>query len=134
MQVDKLSLGLLIARLSVGALLLFHGVFKLSSGIDWIKGMLAGIGLPQFFGYGVYVGEIVAPLLLIIGFRTKIGAAIIAFNMLVAVLMVHSSKIGTLNQAGGWSIELDALFFFGAIALFFTGGGNYAVSKNSKWD
>lgn len=134
MKLDKSSLGLFTLRFSIGILLLFHGISKLSNGIDWIKGILSTKGLPEFIAYGVYLSEVIAPILLILGFRTKIGALLIAINMIFAVSLVHMDKILTLNQGGGWAIELDALFFFGAITLLFTGGGKYTITKNKKWD
>lgn len=128
------DLGLLIIRLSLGLLMLLHGIAKLSHGVDFLSGMFQDLGLPGFFAYSVYIGEVVAPVLLIIGYRTKLAALLFAFTMLGAVLMAHASDIFVLTQAGGWAIELQALYFFGALALFFTGAGTYAVSKTSKWD
>ncbi len=127
--------GLLILRLAVGFLMLFHGIAKLGGGLEFISGMLEGKGLPGFIAYGVLIGEILAPLLIIIGFRTRIGALLLAINCLVAVLLVHTAVIPKLNeQTGGWALELIGLYFFGSLALFFTGGGNLAASKNNKWD
>ncbi|GAA3784632.1 DoxX family protein [Flavobacterium ginsengiterrae] len=127
--------GLLILRLAVGLLMLFHGIAKLGGGLEFISGMLEGKGLPGFIAYGVLIGEILAPLLIIIGFRTRIGALLLAINCFVAVLLVHTADIPKLNeQTGGWALELIGLYFFGSLALFFTGGGNLAASKNNKWD
>ena len=128
------DLGLLIIRLSLGLLMLLHGIAKLSHGVDFLSGMFQDLGLPGFFAYSVYIGEVVAPVLLIIGYRTKLAALLFAFTMVVAVFMAHASDIFVLTQTGGWAIELQALYFFGAVALFFTGAGSYAVSKTSKWD
>ena len=48
--------------------------------------------------------------------------------------MAHSADIFTLNQFGGWGIELQGLYLFGAIVVFLLGAGKYAVSNTSKWD
>ncbi len=128
------DLGLLILRLTLGGLMLFHGIAKIIYGVGGIQGMLSAKGLPGFFAYGVYIGEVIIPILLIIGFRTRIAAVIFAFNMLVAMLLAHSGDIFSLSKHGGWAVELIALFLFGAIALFFTGGGKYALSTTNKWD
>lgn len=127
------DLGLFILRVSLSLLMLLHGIAKFS-GIDFIKGVVAGLGLPEFFAYGVFVGEVVAPLLILVGFRTRLAAAVFAFNMLVATLLVHSSQIFTLGDQGGWAIELVGLYFFGAVALIFTGAGRWAVSSNNVLD
>jgi putative oxidoreductase len=134
MKFDKLNAGLFLLRLTIGVLLLFHGIFKMSNGIDWIKGLLAEKSIPEFIAYGVYLGEVVAPIFLILGFRTRIAAMLVIINMLFAIFLVHSARILTLNDSGAWAIELELLFLFGAIILSLTGGGKYTISKNKKWD
>lgn len=128
------DLGLLILRITIGFLMLLHGIAKFSGGLDFIKTMLAEKGIPEFIAYGVLVGEILAPIAILVGFRTRIAAAIYAFNCLVAVLIAHSSEIFSMGEHGGWALELIGLYFFGALALFFTGAGNIAVSKSNQWD
>ena len=128
------NIGLLILRISIGFMLLLHGIFKVANGFSSIKGMLAGMGMPEFFAYGALVGEVVAPLLLIIGLLTRPAAAVVAFNMLVAVAIAHSAAIFSLSPMGGWAIELPMLFFFPAVALIFTGGGKYIISSHTCLD
>ena len=130
----NIDAGLLTWRLTLGILMMMHGIHKLIYGIDFIEGLFTELGLPKFFAWGIYVGEIVAPLLLIIGFRTKIAALILAFTMATAVWMVHLEDIFLLAASGAWAIEAAALFLFGAIGLVFTGGGKYALSTKNKWD
>ena len=74
----------LILRLTVGGLMVFHGVAKLFGGIDGIKQALAAHKLPGVLAYGVYVGEVIAPILLIAGLWTRAAALVIAINMVVA--------------------------------------------------
>ena len=124
--------GLLIIRLVVGLLLLPHGISKLVNGIDWLGESLTKVGLPAIIKYGVFIGEIIAPLLLVIGYRTRIAALIVAFNMFMTIFLAKSDQLFVIR--GGWAIELNALFLFGALALFFTGGGKYCVSSKNKWD
>nr|WP_321410511.1 DoxX family protein [uncultured Carboxylicivirga sp.] len=130
----KTDLGILVLRLSVGLLMLLHGIAKLVHGLDFIKGMLSGIGFPSFIAYGVLVGEVIAPLAIIIGYRTRIASAIYAINCLVAIFMVHAGDLFSLNDHGGWGVELLGLYLFGAVALFFTGSGKYALSFKNTWD
>ncbi len=130
----NINVGLLIIRISIGALMLLHGLAKLIGGIGFIQGILESKGLPGFIAYGVIVGEVLAPLAIILGYRTRIAAAIFAFNALVAMFLVHAQQIFTLGEQGGWALELLGLYLFGAIALLFTGGGKMALSCNIKWD
>lgn len=127
------DLGLLILRIAVGALMLLHGIAKLGD-VSFIEGMLAAKGIPSFIAYGVYITEIVAPLLIIIGYRTRLAAIIFIIGNLTAFLLVHTADLFLLNDNGGWKIELLGLFTFAALTLFFTGGGKIAASSSNQWD
>ncbi|WGU69360.1 DoxX family protein [Capnocytophaga canimorsus] len=129
------DLGLLILRLSVGLLMIPHGIHKLlnSGALGYIQSLLEAKGLPAFISYGVFVGEIIAPLLIVIGFRTRISALILATTGLM-ILFLGYDNLFSLTQHGGWVAELAGLFLFGALALAFTGGGKYALSTDNQWD
>ncbi|MDR2626541.1 MAG: DoxX family protein [Dysgonamonadaceae bacterium] len=131
---NSVSFGVLIIRLSIGVLMLLHGIHKLFHGIGFIERSVVSAHLPAFFAYGVFIGEIIAPLMIIAGYRTRLGALIFAVNCIAAVLLVHKAGIFALNAQGGWSIELLGLYFFGALMLLFTGGGKYAISRKSIFD
>jgi putative oxidoreductase len=125
------GVGLLILRLAVAVVILFHGAYKVANGIDWMSGLLAQNGLPAFLRYGVYVAELVAPVLLIVGLWTRLAALVIAFDMVMAVLLALREQVFAVKpQGGGWGIELEALIGLAALVLFFTGGGKYSVSKD----
>ena len=126
--------GLLLLRLTIGVLLLFHGSAKLFNGVSGIQETFAENGLPIFFAYGVYLGEVIAPLMLIFGFRTRIAALLLSFTMLVAIILAHGDDLFSVGKSGGWAIELPVLFLMGGVVLFFTGAGKYAVSSTRKWD
>lgn len=129
------DLGRLVLRLTVGILLLLHGISKLKHGVGWMAGPLAGIGLPAFVGYGAYVGEVIAPLLAIVGKYTRVAGLLIAFNMLMAIVVARRDKIAGFTQSGGWNLELEALFLVGGIVICLLGSGRYAVSGGQgRWD
>ncbi len=90
--------------------------------------MLANAGLPAFLGYLVYVGEIVAPLMILFGVATRGAAAVVAINMVVAVLLVHMGELFTLSATGGWALELQGMFLFTALAVVLLGAGRYSVA------
>ena len=123
------DIGKLVLRLTVGGLILLHGLAKVTGGVSGISGMLAGVGLPASLAYGVYVGEVLAPLVVIIGFYSRIGALVIAVNMLFAIGLVHTKDVFALNQGGGWAIELQAFFLLTALVVFLIGPGRYAVNR-----
>jgi len=130
----KQDLGLFLLRITLAATMLVYGISKMISGVSQIGNMLDSYGFPTFLSYGVYVGEIVAPLLIIIGFRTKLAGLVFAVNCLVAILMVQLPYFFSLNEYGGWSVGLIFIYFMFGLSLFFTGAGKFAVSTTSTWD
>ena len=109
--------GFFILRWTVAGLMLLHGVSKLLNGVAPIEGMLAGFGLPTYLAYGVLIGEVLAPLLVLANILVVPAALVMAFNMVVAVALVHSSEFFTLSKNGGWALELQAMYFFGSVAI-----------------
>ena len=122
------DLGRLVLRLSIGILMLMHGIAKLGGDVGWISGLLTKSGLPAEFAYGVYVGEILAPVLLIAGVWTRASALVIAVNMLFAVGLVHMHELTTVTKTGAWALETQGLFFFGALAVALIGAGRYSLA------
>lgn len=129
------DLGLLLLRLTVGGLMLFHGVHKLIYGVSFIEGMLQGLGLPGFIAYFSLAAELLASILIVIGAWTRVAAVVMVGNMAVAILMAHLPVIFSVDPTtGGWAIELPMLYLLGAAVLCFTGGGKYALTKGHITD
>jgi len=126
---QKDDLAKLILRLTCGGILLFHGSHKVFHGIQHVEDMVTAVGLPRFFAYGNYIGEFVAPIFLIIGFKTRIAALIVAFNMLMSILITHSDIMFSRNDFGGWMIETNMLYMLIAVVIFFAGPGKYRLTK-----
>ena len=123
------DIGKLVLRVALGVVILFHGIAKLTKGIDSISGTVTAHGLPGFVAYGVYVGEIVAPLLLILGFWSRIGGWLVAINMLFALWLVHATQFFQLNpQSGGLALEAQYLFLLSAVAVALIGPGRFSVN------
>ena len=111
------DLGKLVIRSAVAILVLLHGISKLTGGIDGITGMVTNAGLPAVFAYGVYVGEVIAPLLVLIGLWTRAAASFMVINMVVAIMLAHLPDLTQMTKMGGWALELQGMFLFGAIAV-----------------
>lgn len=126
------DLGKLVLRITVGGLMIFHGVAKLGDGgaLDWIGRQLGDAGLPAIMAYGVYVGEIAAPLMVLAGVYCRIGAGLIVVTMLFAVGLAHAGELISLNQQGGYALELQAFYTLTAVALIFFGSGRFAVKPD----
>jgi putative oxidoreductase len=123
------QVGKLILRLALGITVLLHGIAKVTGGIGFISSVVAKAGLPSFIAYGVYVGELIAPILLIVGWYSRAAAVVIAINMLFAIGLVHQAELFTLGQSGGWALELQGMFLFTAIAIALLGPGRFAVNS-----
>ncbi len=124
--------GKLVLRVSIGLLVLLHGIFKITHGVGFIGGMLDKAGLPGFLAYGVYIGEVLAPLMMMLGVGARAGAAIVVVNMLVALGLVHLGDLLAMTKQGGWALELQGLYLFGALAVVLLGAGRYSVMPSSR--
>lgn len=127
--------GKLVLRIGVGLVLFLHGLGKIETGIAGTVGMVEGAGLPGWLAYGAYIGEFVAPLLIIVGKWSRPAGLVIAFNMLMTVLVAHRDIAFARNDYGGWQIELNALLMFGGIAVALLGAGRFSLSRGEgRWD
>lgn len=135
------SLGLFFLRLIFGSSFLLHGFHKVqhfSTSMEGIKNLLIQAKIPDFLAYGVFIGEVLAPFLIIIGFYTRISSAIVFFNCLV-ILYVTQIKSLDLSQVfnifaigdkGEFSNELVFLYIACSLCFLFTGSGKIAVRKS----
>lgn len=116
-------LGIVLLRSYLAVALLLHGISKVMNGIDPIVGMVSAHGLPPAFGYLVYVGEVLAPVLLLLGVWVVPAALVVAVNMLVAVALAHAGQLASLSRSGGWALELQGFYFVCAVVVALTAGG-----------
>jgi putative oxidoreductase len=130
-----LDVARLLLRLMLGVLILLHGISKIRGGPGFILDIVDKAGLPEPFGYLVYVGEVVAPILVIIGLFTRAAALVIAINMIVAVLLVHIPQLFTLADTGGWALELQGLYVVVAVCVALLGAGRYSIGgRHGIWN
>ena len=122
------DLGKLILRVALGVLVLLHGIAKLKGGVGPIEGMVTAHGWPAYLAYGALIGEVFAPLLLLAGFYARVGAVLVAINMLFAFALVHMGQLSQLNEQGGWALELQGMYLATAVALALLGPGRYSLN------
>jgi putative oxidoreductase len=129
------DLAKLLLRLAVGVLILLHGVGKIRGGPGFILDIVEKAGLPNPFGYLVYVGEVLAPLLVIVGLWTRLAALVIAINMVFAIALVHTGELLQLSPTGGWALELQGLYLVVPIAIALLGAGRYSIGGAAgRWN
>jgi putative oxidoreductase len=124
--------GKLLLRLSLAGLMLFHGVHKIFSGIDGITFLVTKAGFPEALAYGVYVGEVLIPILLIIGLFTRLASFIFALNMGFAIFLAFSDKLFVLTKTGGPLIELPLFYLLVSLSIVFLGAGKYSFDARCK--
>lgn len=127
--------GKLILRVALGVLILLHGIAKITGGVDGIGGMLAKTGLPSALAYLVYVGEVIAPVLVILGVWTRPAALVIVINMVVAVALAHGHQLFSIGKTGGHALELQFLFLFAAVTVALIGAGRFSLGGlRGRWN
>lgn len=128
------DVGKLVVRLGVGALLLLHGVHKLLTGIAPIKTLVVNAHLPDLIAYGVYLGEIAGPILVILGLFSRLGGVLIVLNMIVAILLAGMASLFTLNAFGGYALELEMFFLLGGLSVALLGAGRLGLNIGGRWN
>lgn len=113
---------LLIYRVSLSAFMLTHGWPKLQR-------LISGNGgnFPDPLGLGNEVslvltifGEVLAPVLVMLGLSTRLSSLPVAFAMFVAAFMVHGD-----DPFG--KKEMALLYLIGYLTLVVMGGGKYSL-------
>lgn len=128
------NLAIFILRLAIPFTMLIYGINKIIDGTGFIGSLLEQYGLPKMMANGVFIGEIVAPLMLMIGYRTRLAGLIFSFNCLLAIVMAQTQNLFKLNQFGGWSLDLLFIYLIAGIVFYLSGAGEYALSRSNHWD
>jgi putative oxidoreductase len=121
--------GLLIIRVGLGAMFIYHGYPKLIGGPESWAGLGSSIKyvgitfLPVMWGLLAALVETVGGVLVILGLAFRPACLLIGINLIVAAA-THFGKGDGISGAAH-AIE-DAIMFAG---LFFVGPGSYSVDK-----
>ncbi|MCI2239322.1 DoxX family protein [Paenibacillus sp. TRM 82003] len=125
------SAGLLLLRLVTGALLLVHGVPKLSDPAG-ATGTAASVGVPapDLAGWLVILGEVGLGALLLVGLLTRVAGGLLVLQMAGVWLLVHAPQ-GFLVQ-GQVNGENALLLGAAGLALLFTGAGRFSLDAAAQ--
>jgi putative oxidoreductase len=125
------QLGKLVLRLGLGGLVLFHGVHRLLTGLDPVRSLLVAHKLPEALAYSAYLGEIVGPVLIIIGLFTRVGAFLIALEVLLLVLLSGVPQVLAIAPDGAYALEVESLYFSAAVAVMLLGAGRISLGRGA---
>lgn len=123
MKNKNIDLGLLILRVGISALFLVHGIDKIGRlSADPIQfADPIGIGATATLILAI-IGEVLSPVLVIIGFKTKLATLPAIATMAVAAFIQHGSD--PLAKK-----ELALIYLLSFVVIFFTGAGKYSIDK-----
>jgi putative oxidoreductase len=118
------SAGLLVLRAFFGfGMLILHGWGKLSKFSDTAASFPDPLGVGHSTSLGMTVfAEVVAATLLGLGLFTRAAAAILAFEMATAFIMVHKMAFG-----GQMSGEMAFVYFSAYFTLLLAGPGKFSL-------
>ena len=116
----------LIGRIFISVLFFLNGIFKINSyeeTIDWMD----GYGIPGFMIVPAIIIEIAAPILIVIGYKTKIAAAFL-FLFCISTALIFHNDFGNQMQLTAFlkNIALAGGFLF----LIANGAKDYSLDKN----
>jgi len=118
------DLGLLLLRLALGIVFLYHGWGKIGE-MESTIAFFTTLGFAPFFAYLVAWVETIGGIALIIGLFTRYVATLLAIVALVALVKVHLPN-GFGVSGGGY--EFILVLLLGSLALFFSGAGSYSLA------
>ena len=127
----NLDLGILFARLGLGICLFMHGLAKILHDIGGVKSILTKAGLPEIMAYGSYVGEVVAPTMIILGIFSRIAALLVIGTSLTIMYAYHGfGNLLELTNVGGFKAEILYLYVALSLCIIFSGSGKCAIRKD----
>ncbi len=120
------DLGLLILRIGFAGMILTHGIPKINLLFESPIKFADPIGVGEITSLILaLIGEVVAPILILIGFKTKLATIPSIITMFVAAFVIHASD--PINVK-----EKALLFLVGFLVILLMGPGKYSIDGNKK--
>ena len=123
MKTASINFGLLLLRVGFSVGLMTHGYGKFMKVIqgNFEFGDPIGIG-PTFSLILASIGEFIAPILILIGWKIRIASLFPIITMLVAFAIAHDGDPFSTK-------EKSFVYLIAFLTLYFTGPGKYALGK-----
>ncbi len=119
----------LIARIFISSVFLLSGynkIFSFDGTVTWME----GYGVPGFLLWPTIVLEIILPILIILGFKTKISATLLAFFSIATALIFH---LDFDNQMQVIALLKNFGLAGGFIFIAVNGPKDWAIDKKKKY-
>ena len=118
-------IGLLLLRAALGIIFFTHGYPKLTHSTAQMQAMFVQYGLPAQFVYVAGVVETFGGLLLVLGIFTRAAALLLAIEMAIAIVKVHSAHGVMVVHDYEFPLTLAAA----CVALATVGAGTISVDR-----
>ena len=118
--------GLLLLRITLSGLFIFHGGAKFANGIDGFAGYLASLNVP-FPLLNAYLAagtEVLAGLAVLVGLFTRLAAVPLVVTMAVAFFLAKGAELNPQGGGGEYALALGLV----AVTLILTGPGRFNVT------
>lgn len=126
MNKNVADLGLLILRIGFAGMLLTHGIPKINLLFESPIKFADPIGVGETTTLILaLIGEVVAPILILIGFKTKLATIPSIITMFVAIFVIHASDPIDVK-------EKAILYLVVFLVIFLTGAGKYSIDGFKK--
>jgi putative oxidoreductase len=123
----NLDVALLVLRLTLAAVLLYHGLPKLMNFGTTVSAFQSmNIPAPTFTAGYAMLSEVLGGILILLGIAVDVAGILVIIDMLGAIILVHWAN-GFDFTKGGWEHPFTVLAI--ALALALAGPGRYAVGR-----
>ena|SRR5579883_1021954 len=129
-----LDIARLLARVTVGGMLLFHGAHFLR-GDRQIFEIFRQNALPQEFAYGAVVCEVIAPICAILGVYSRVAGLLMAGFLLLGIALFHRGHLFMLSEKkDAYYLELQMFFLSGGLMVALLGAGRFGLGIGGAWN
>ena len=118
----------LIGRILISALFLLNGIFKISN-YDGTIGWMESFGMPGIFLIPAIILEIAGPVLIIIGYKTKLAAGLLSLFCIATAFIFHNDFA---NQMQLTSFLKNIALAGGFLILFVNGAKGFSLDNKFK--
>ena len=118
----------LVGRILISALFLLNGIFKINN-YDGTIGWMEGFGMPGILLIPAIILEIVGPVLVIIGYKTKLAAGLLSLFCIATAVIFHNDFA---DQIQFTSFLKNIALAGGFLILFVNGAKDFSVDKKFK--
>ncbi|GGM21728.1 hypothetical protein GCM10010129_77590 [Streptomyces fumigatiscleroticus] len=123
-----------VVRVTVGAVMAFHGMDKLVHGPARFGVYLESLGVPapEVTGWAVAVGETAGGVLLVVGLLARLVSTLLAIHLSFAMVLVNADTGFITPQQGaasGAGVEFPLLVVAGLVVVVLSGSGPLALDR-----